>query len=299
MRRRSLHHPAAHWILLFVVASCGSALAQYRADGQPVVTPEPAPKPKPVIDVAPKFAEAYRRAGQPRIVLMWNREFSDKTQTELVEKQVTRETGKASDSSMDKTTQGAGESAVLQESDQSYDRSKSVSTSSIAVEDVRTVALAERHAAMLQRGFVAEMGRGGVRFIDRALVMRKTASTQHRSGGDPKLIETDALLRHGDLLMEVVLIEDKDTPAGYGFDVRVKDLQRGQDVSSLYSRAIPVMPALQPSTWVPGESGYELRPRAAPLAPSAAEVGAALGRDVMVVLGGNLKPMSSALGRQR
>lgn len=298
--RRSRGLAAAAIIALSAAFTCGVATAQFRADDQPMVTPPAMPSPRPAVDPAPRFSEVYRRSGQPRIVLLWNREFTDAARTAMVDEEVTRESGKSSSSAMDKTTQGSSESATLKDSDETYDRNKTVRKRSRAAEEpTRRMNLAERHAVVLRRAFVSEMNREGVRFIDRALVMRTTAAAQHRTGGDPKLIETDALLKHGELLMEVLMVEDKDAAAGYGFDVSAKDLRGGHEVTSLYSRAIPTPKPQPPGAWVAGENGYEYRRPSAPTAPSPAEVGAALARDVMIALGGNLEPMNPTPRRQR
>ena len=142
---------------------------------------------------------------------------------------------------------------------------------------------------MLRRVFVDEMNRGGVQFVDRALAMRTTAAKVHRAGGDAKLIEMDALLAHADILLEVLMIEDKSTPAGYGFDVRAKDLKRAVEITSVYSRALPPVPEQRPGGWTAGKDGYEFRKPPAPPPPTAPEIGGALARDVMFTLGSMLE----------
>jgi hypothetical protein len=137
------------------------------------------------------------------------------------------------------------------------------------------------------------MNRGGVFFVDRAVVMRTTAATLHRAGGDPRLIETDALMKSGDLLLEILLVEDRDAPAGYGFDVQAKSLKDGLSLVSMYTQAFPPAPPQQEGRWTGTENGYEYKNPTAPRAPSPPQVGAALARDVMTSLEARLQPVSS------
>ena len=272
------------------VACMGDSLAQYR-DGQPVIAPAPAAAEPKARDIVPIFLDVYRTAGSPRIALLWNREFTDQSQSAVIDKRVTRESGTSSANSLDKTSQGPAESAALKDAGNSFDRSRTVTaTKTFEAERLRAVALAERHSAMLQRNFAAEMNRGGVQFVDRALAMRSTAAAQHRSGGDPRLIEADALLGRADMLLEILMIEDKDAPAAHGFDVRVKDLRRGTEVASVYSRAVPPAPRQGPGGWVAGGNGYEFKAAPASTTPAGPDqIGAALARDVMFVLGSALE----------
>jgi hypothetical protein len=266
-----------------------------------VIAPAPPPPAPKREDIAPLFAQAYRESGSPRIVLMWNRELGDKSQSTIVDKETTRETGSSSSNGLDKTTQGPTGSATMKDASNSFDRTKSVSSSRAPeAEAARTNALSERNAAMLQRVFVDEMNRGGVQFVDRALAIRLTAATQHRTGGDPKLIETDALLARADLLIEVLMIEDKDAPCGYGFDVRAKDFKRGVEIASVYSRAMPPPAPVQPGNWVAGASDYVFKtPTAAAASPNAAQVGSALARDVMFTLGSTFEAANKSASPRR
>lgn len=276
--------------LVALVVCVGESLAQYR-DGQPVIAPTPTATEPRAQNIVPIFLDVYRTAGRPRIALLWNREFTDQSHSTVIDKHVTRESGTSSANSLDKTSQGAAESAVLKDAGESFDRSKTVTaTKTFEAERARAVALAERHSAMLQRNFAAEMNRGGVQFIDRALAMRSTAAAQHRGGGDPRLIEADALLGRADMLLEILMIADKDAPAAHGFDVRVKDLKRGTEVASVYSRAVPPAPRQGPGGWVAGSNGYEFKTAPAPAAQVGPDqIGAALARDVMFVLGSALE----------
>lgn len=275
--------------LTAMCAITAPSYSQMRPDQAPVVPPPPTAAPAAPPDIAPEFQVIYRRAGRPRIVLLWNRSLSDRIQTVVQERTVTRHSGRSSDSSSENVTEGPTGSTVLREGDGSFDGTKTVTKEQVAIEEPkRAIPVADRHAISLERAFMSEMARAGLSFVDRSVIMRTMAASHHRAGADPLLVEIDAMLKHADLLMEVLWIEDKDAPAGHGFDVRVKQLRTGTEVASLYSRGVPLRKPQGPGTWGAGAHEYEFRLPPPPPPPSPTDVGAAVARDVMESLGGAL-----------
>lgn len=279
------------FVTALAAAAAASAVSAQWRDGQPPVVMPEAPKgPALPPDVVAPFSRAYQAAGRPRLVLMWNRALSDESSTATVQRTVKRDTGNIKGGSSTQTTTGPAGNATVREGNRDHDRTQVETSGTMQLrEPVRKTGLSEREATMLERAFVTAMGRGGVRFVDRALVMRTTAASQHRAGGDQQLIETDALLKHGDLVMEVLLVEDRDSPLGYGFDVRAKDMRQGIAVATLYSRAVPYRAPPGPGHWQAGAQGYEFRQPAPPAPPTIVEIGDALARDVMSELGSALR----------
>lgn len=279
---------------------CDRAVAQMRPGQPPVLVPAPVAAPLPLADPAARFSAAYVQAGRPRIVLLWNRELSDRTQTAMQERTVVRESGTSSSSSMENTSAGSSGSATLREGDQSFDRTTTTTKGQVAVgEPQRNNGLAEKHAVELQRAFSAEMRRAGVSFVDRAWVMRATAAGQHRAGADAALIEADALLKYADLALEVIWVADRAAPAGYGFDVRTKALRDGREVTAFYTAGVPSQPPQGPGGWVAGAEGYEFRRPPPPGAPSPADVGRTLAQEVMASLAGSLGANEGGGARRR
>jgi len=261
------------------------ATAQLRPGQSPVLEPQSRPTWEPPPDIKPGFAQAYVRAGRPRILLFWNQALSEAIVSPTASSEVVRQSSASSRNAMDKSTAGPAGTARINDSESKDDSTKTTTrTSGYVEESRRQAALSERNAVMLQQTFVEEMRRGGVRFVDKALAVRTTAAKRHRDGSDPKLVETDALLANADLLMEVLFVADKDAPVGYAFDVRVKDLKAGTEIASTVTRAIPPMRPGSPPGWTTGESGYERRPAGAPPKPGVGDVGKALAHDVMVSL---------------
>ena len=283
MKRRSVLQAVG---TLLAAATPLAGWAQYRADDAPVLLPEPAlttPPPARVLpDPVPGFAQAYARAGRPRILLMWNRELDDATQERSVDRLVIRDSGHGAPG------QGG-----------SFQRETTVTAGRQVLKNApRRNGWSEAQAAMVQRSFADAMGRGGVQFVDRTLVLRTTAATRHRAGGDAQLVETDALLAHSDLLMEVLLVADDQAPMGQGFDVRVKQVRSGAEALSLYVRAVPPAPAVEAGRWVAGRDGYEFQPPPPTQPPTPQEVGVALAAEVMAAWQDRL-PGTAAGGRSR
>ena len=253
------------------------AIAQWREGQLPVAMPEATPAAAPAPDAAMPFARAYAAAGRPRVVLMWNRDLSDQSATQTMSRTETRNANRSNGAS------GGGQSSNASDNTWVH-TSGTVKTGDPA----RSTRLAERDAAMLERAFVAAMGRAGMRFVDRNVVMRTTAASQHRGGGDQQLIETDALVKHGEMILEVLLVEDSDAPLGYAFDVRAKDLKGGYNIVSVYSRAVPQQAAAAAGRWQAGTDGYEYKQTAAVTGVN--DIADALAKDVM-------REMSAALRR--
>ena len=265
-----------------------ACLAQYR-DGPPVAAPPPPPAAARAPDIVPLFQTAYRTFGSPRIVLFWNRELADTARSTVIDRTTVRDTGHDSANALDKTTQGPAGSATMKESDASADHTRTTTRSSAPeAEALRANRLAPRDAAMLMRAFVQEMNRGGVHFVDRSLAIRRTAALQDAGQADPRSIETDALLAHADLMMEVLMVEDRDTPSGYAFDMRTRDLKRGVEIASVYSKAVPPPPPQRAGHWTAGDGDYVFAQPPAPPPPGVDQVGTALARDVMFALGSSM-----------
>ena len=259
-----------------------AALSQYR-EGLPVLDARPQPVPAPLDKTVPTFQTSYKSAGSPRIVLLWNREITDQFAAVSVDKEITNEIGSANTTGLDRTTAGPAGAATLRKSNSSHAANKVVTTvHTDETGPLRQASLPEWAVTQIERAFTDAMNRAGVRFVDRALSIRMEAAKDHRNGGDPKLIETDAIQKRADLLLEILLVPDRAATAGYAFDVRAKDLRRGTEVGSIYSKA--AVRRDQPrGDWVAGPSGYEFRVR--PLeVPPPSKVGEALAMDVMQML---------------
>jgi len=285
MKRTTATNLARHAAPLLLVLVASTAGAQLREGQSPVLEPPKRTAPAPIPDIAPDFAQAYERAGHPRILLYWNQALSETIAAPMATSEVVKQSSAGSRNAMEKSTAGPAGSVKLDESDSKDDSTRTTTrTSGYIDQHRRQLTISERNAATLEQTFVGEMRRGGVRFVDKALAVRMTAAKAHRNDSDPRRVETDALLAHADLLMEVVFVGDKDAPMGYAFDVRVKDVRGGTQIASTITRAIPPPPPLAAARWNAGENGYERRPPPAPPKPGVVDVGRMLAREVMTAL---------------
>jgi hypothetical protein len=258
-------------------------MAQYRPDAAPVLeSPKRPPPPRPY-DPVPAFKAAYERAGRPRVALLWNRLLDDQVDTPSTRFDLSTTTRSAHSSELEERTAGDAGDSTFRERNGSFSESR-LRRQGIerATRPQRETRFSERDAALLLNAFSGEFARGGLQFVDRDLAIRATAASRHRDGGDPQLIETDAITGFADLLMEVLLVPDPEAPLAYGFDVRLKNLRTGQQVLSVYSQGRPGASPAQ-GRWEATSNGFEYRvPEAA--APSVQEIGSALAHDVMTVL---------------
>lgn len=248
------------------IASATPVQAQYRENQPQVLAPPPAPAPQGKIDAASVLAPAYTRAGRPRVVLYWNNELSDQTAATRAD---------VTESRFDVRERRSGHS----------EKATTVHARDVPLRQTPSSAFTPRDAALLAQAFTAEFSRAGVNFVDRSLIIRSTAARTHRTGGDPQLIESDALSRHADLLLEVIQVPDPNAPLGYAFDIRVKSLKRAMQTASVYSLGLAPQET-RPAQWVATAQGYELQQAGQqPAADSSpAEVGRIVAHDAMLGL---------------
>ena len=263
------------------IVLAADAAAQYRQGEPEVLSPLKAEGPAPAPDPAPAFASAYHRAGQPRIVVLWNRPFDDRIASVHETSRTTTESTSSTAGSLSTSAHGVTGSAELSGYGSASRTHRVESQTSGYQEHPRTRSVSERNAALLEQAFMSELRRSGARLVDRALLVRRTAAQSHRGGADPRLVETDALLKHAEWLLEVQLIPDAAAPLGHAFMAQLKDLRTSREVMSVYSRAVPPPAINEAGRWIATEQGYAYQqPRLAAL--GAADYGAALAREVML-----------------
>jgi hypothetical protein len=263
------------WVLC-VVWGAGTPhmlVAQMRPDQPPTYAPA-APSLVPSEDVVGAFRSKYQAVGEPRFILFWNVSFDDATQSVQEEVEVTREIPagqpqRQEDSSVRDDASGPG---------QLHSR-----TTRIANPAKYHVGLNARDAAQLEAVFREALRSAGVHLLDRATSIRMTAAQRDRHGEDPKLIETDAVLDKADVLLEIVLVQDFNSPLGRGFKVSATNVKAGTEMASIYTLAQPKL-VLSRGHYVATDDGFVWQEPSIRV-PTAAEVGATLADDVMRALG--------------
>src|SRR6185437_5759642 len=122
-----------------------------------------------------------------------------------------------------------------------------------------------------------------VRILDRATNIRFMEARHDRTGVDPKLIEADAVLGKADILLQVLLVPDTDSPLDTGFQVSALRVRTGAEIASLYTLALPNLSAA-PGQYVATDSGFVWEQTPAPT-PDASDIGIKLADEVMEKLG--------------
>jgi hypothetical protein len=196
----------------------------YRKNQPEVLTPEKQPTAMAAMPAFNPvgFTAAYRKAGSPTMVVLWNREFSDMLQQDT-----------AAQVSIDTTRVGAA--SVTREAGPGWSAADAAaagrSNTTITTRDTKTVQAArggpgERVNLQMRGAFIQTLVGSGVRLVDRNLVMRTTAASK-KGGLDSQEIETAAFVKHAKLLMEVLNTPDASSPSGWATFVSVKRLADG------------------------------------------------------------------------
>ena len=110
-------------------------------------------------------------------------------------------------------------------------------------------------AFQLESGFTAAFAQSDVAMVDRAAVMRLQDRAERAADPDAQRVETDALLRHADFLVEVLMAPQPATPLDVVFQVNVKNVRTGQVVQSLTTDGKAASEATGTS-WEVGEQGF-------------------------------------------
>lgn len=268
-----------------LLVTLGTAGAQMRPGQPPTLSPQTPPAVQGQ-DVLEPFSVRYRAAGSPRIVLFWNVSFDAATRTPKVHVSVqSAEIAPVQTGNGATAVAGIGvrarTSGYLDPTGHGFDT------------------LSAPTLAQLDSAFRNELLAARVRLLDRAATIRFMQAQRDRTGVDPKLIETDAVLGKADILLQVLLVRDAASPLDAGFKVSAIRVRTGAEIASLYTLALPDLPAPQ-GRYVATDRGFVWRQPPRPT-PDAAQIGAELANEVMEELapglGAEERSPSSAKGR--
>lgn len=228
------------------------APSPYR-QGQPPVAAPP-PPPVPAREPWDDLAATLHAAGDPRVAVFWNWRLTDDVATPY--REVTKKSG--SDLADDLETEDATEYGT----DSSRIRERHQRSKSSAQEDRRTVAEkpgqrgqpAEREAWYLESTFLGYLGGAGVTLVDRTLITRLAGADERGPRPNGQAIETEALARYADLLLEVLATPDRSAPLGQTFRVTLREVKSGRLLSDFVTRADPPR---APGRYVATANGFE------------------------------------------
>lgn len=261
------------------VVAAVTAGAQYR-EGEPPVMQPPAPV-APFDDRAgiEAFRSAYSKAGEPRIVVFWNRPFTDDLADARVKQLTVQTDGRSDSTGLDDTTSSPDGSSKLSERKSSGQRQTVVRSGEITLTPAQRAGMAEKGAWVLEAEFSRQFDRAGVALIDRAAIMRTTHLAQSGTrGNDSRTIEAAALEGKADLLMEILMAQDASAPSGWLYRVTVKSVRTGAQLVNFVTQGLPrVNP--HHAGYVATDRGFERAP--GPPAPSLNDVARTLGHETM------------------
>lgn len=205
-------------------------------------------------EIVERFAAAYRAQDRPRIAVFWNRRFDDRVSDWTSGVRVSETESSRLDASLSGERTGGAEAGSLRGALRlDLDRRRAVQAAHRAPEDSRP-GLPEALALELESGFVAAMTAARAAILDRAAIMRLQDRAERSSDPDGRRIETDALLEHASLLIEVLVASQRGMPLDTLFYVTVKDVRTGQIIASLTADGRAAADAA-PRRWEIGPNG--------------------------------------------
>lgn len=183
-----------------------------------------------------RFQQIYRSRKRPRAVVYLNRELSAQVRQWVgtVERQIVE--GNRSDSSRSSVVAGGitpegptSGGATMTTSSGGKSKESSTSWTEAATSDVAGARESpeERWMWAFEEGFVQALLAEKVRVVDRTLILRRTAVKKGETGSLPRL-EMEALKDHAEILIELLITVDPDSPLGYSFRASAKDLTTGE-----------------------------------------------------------------------
>lgn len=268
------------------IAVSSAALAQWREDGPAVLTsPSPPAEERPFdTDL---FMQRYKAAGSPQMVLFWNISFDDQLQSKNEQLETSSKSGTSERNSFDRTTSGIAGRVTRSSSDgSSTETITQLKSNRISDSAKRSSSLSESSQAQIQTAFAETLRSAGVLLQDRAALMRVTHIEKTNNTVDAKEIEAEAVVGKSNLLVEVLLIPDASAPIGSAFKLAVKDLKKGTEIVSFYTRAIPKAAPVQ-GGYVATDRGFEWQQ---PIAdePTFSEIGTKLALETIEKLSRSL-----------
>ena len=281
-------------IAVGLLLTASAAAAQYRddpagapagafRDGPEVLAPPPVPIPAGVV-AAGNFRAVYDRVGRPRMLVFWNRSFSDEVSSTYRDNLHAEASASSAASGSSSTRSGWNGTDSKTSAQGSSHSSLDVSVGAQRVEDGRFNPLDENVDFAVEAAFSQTLAGNGAQLIDRSLAMR-TARGARGAGSRPNMqaIETEAATSRADLLIEVLQTSASGTPTGAVFKVTVKDIKRARLLATFTTAG--ERPYRKPK--LVAEAGGFVRASAEGTSPDG--VGRELANRTMAALAGSLR----------
>lgn len=244
-----------------VLAAIAAPAFAQQGERRPGMMTPPPPSPDQASVAASSFSSAYRRAGNPRIVIFWNRAFDDEVASTY---RTTTEWEEHND--------GDGNS---------YGRS---STGDERQTSKRRDLVDEPVDWEMEGAFNSTMSGAGARLVDRTSIMR----TQGQADGAEERanvqgIETRAVTGKADITVEILSTYDSRSRNGITYRITAKDVRNASILADFTTTGRPPTPRMG---LVAGPDGFE---RAKPPEPSPEDFGQQLAVELMQALARKLR----------
>ena len=217
------------------------------------------------------FAAAYEANQRPRIATFFNRALSSE-----VREWRTATVVQTRQESMEIATSDSANHATVQRDGTSSSYSAPLTETAGARQSPE-----EAWIWAFEEGFSQALLAEQVRVVDRAIILRLSAFTAGPSASLPA-IEIEALKSYADILVELLIVADAESPLGYSFRATAKDVRTGELLvtGTLLDWSKGSSPRVKKKVVVT-DKGYEL---VADVLPSVREVGGDLAKGVMLAL---------------
>ncbi len=219
-----------------------------------------------------RFASAYAAAGSPRVAILYNQTFSNQIQSWTMEsKNVFQEFAgvnvEASGSAVKATDSTYGGAITASQGTSSVTGAKvarSESFNEYRGANGRAGFSSEYAQWTFEDGFAKPFLAAGVKVVDSSLIMQTTgrnegAATEKQHISDVNL-NVDAIKQHADWLVEVLMVPDSRSVAGYLFRATIKRLSDGQVLGTAMTSLDDFKRTREKTRVVATEGGYRFVP---------------------------------------
>jgi len=228
--------------------------------------------------VLSEFRSVYKRIGEPKIAIFWNRKFNDRlSEWETVARSSFTTDGSGNVSDVFKKQGGisAGDVSNKHEDDAanqaigSYERNVNAKGQTLVsgYAEVKTdqssrEGMGEISDFEFGAGYAQPLLAGSAKIVDRNTIMRLVERDDSRASGSEQIadyqkVETDALVGYADYFAEIVFAEDLTTEIGMSFMVSVKEVSTGRIVAMFKSDGRVVDSSEAETRWLATSNGYE------------------------------------------
>lgn len=259
-------------------------LGQFRSD-QPATLQAPPPAPDPSIATVARFRASYARAGSPRIVVFWNREFDDEVASAYQDKRREHEVESTDGNGLEEVTQGPSGQMTRTENKQVREKLNETTSGTERVRAAQRGHMgSEAVDWQVEQAFTTMLEQGGANLVDRRMAMRMTGSALGAGErANVQEIETRGMSGYADIIVEVLQSPDARAPGGVSYRIVAREFRSARTLATVFTAGQPPKPRMG---YVAGPNGFV---RAVAPEPGPSDIGAQLAVTLMGSLAAGLR----------